>query len=106
MHLPERLKNLPLLVADMLQDDIESVSSLIKMLNDRDVGWRHYWGTDFTPDDVIRGLRELINQDWAQVLVYDPVQRELVPGELSGTDDLASEEIWYRLTKTGQRGLA
>ena len=96
--------NLLLFVVDVLRHDIESLSSVIKMLNSKScVGWRTFWPHDFTSDEVIRALEELRKRKWIEVLHYSETTKQLTPAPLnSGVSEEASS-CWFKVTAEGQR---
>ncbi|MDQ6938691.1 MAG: hypothetical protein M3119_00880 [Verrucomicrobiota bacterium] len=89
----------------MLRDDIESVETLLKLLNDEDLGCRAVVNKEVEGADVVRGLEKLIQKEWVQVLIYDPKQKELVPSDTPPATGWFSDETWFRLTNLGRSSI-
>ena len=88
-------------VVDVLQHDIEPLTSIVKMLNDTgSVGWREFWPNDFTVSEVLPALKELIRRNWVEVLEYSPSRNQLVPTVVALEGD--ASQLWFRLTNEGR----
>jgi hypothetical protein len=96
---------LPMFIANMLRDDIESVQTLLKLLNDQELGCRALVGSDVEARDVAGGLETLIRKGWVDVLVYDTKQRELIPSNTPLEVEMFSNETWFRLTDLGRSSI-
>lgn len=100
------LAALEMFVLDVLRhDDLEPVSSLVRMLNDRScIGWRDRWPHDFTADEVQAALKELVEQGRVDLLKED-AEGELQPASYEDVN-AANDTVWYRLTMAGSAALA
>jgi hypothetical protein len=101
---PERDKttdDLRMFILDVLRHDVEEVASIVKMLNNRGcIGWRTFSDHDFTVQEVIPALQELLQKGLVASLSYDPEKGTLVPAE-KGLNDLEGEEVYFELTLRG-----
>jgi hypothetical protein len=91
-------------VMDVLRhDDIESVSSIVRLLNDRGcIGWRDHWPRDFTGTEVALALRELISSGFVEALREAEETDDLLAladDELDFTEN--HQRLWFALTKRG-----
>ncbi len=88
----------------MRHDDAESILSIVNMLNDDSgsIGWREFWLHDFTREEVIWAMEELIAQKMIQPLREDAARFELVETR-SANFQKDSDDLWFALTKTGKQ---
>ena len=98
----DRQALLDLYVLDALADDIEDMESILRMLNNRTVGWRDEWGKDFERLDVVTALSRLAKG--GQVLVYrlDPDGRELIEAPQQTLPPSTYDDVWFGLTPAGR----
>lgn len=95
-------------VLDVLQHDIEQITSIVNLLNDDSgsIGWRDCWPRDFTKNDVISVIDELIQDGLVDVYDYSDDERCLVPASPVGfiPSDFSGnqERYWYLLTEKGR----
>jgi hypothetical protein len=96
------LATLEMFVLDVLRhDELEQVSSLVKMLNDRScIGWRDHWPHDFTQEEVTAALNELVQQGKVEAMLENP-KGEFVPAPKTRLKTSGSA-AWFRLTPAGQ----
>jgi hypothetical protein len=97
------LSQIEMFVIDVLRYDIEAISSIIKLLNDRTIGWRNFWPHDFTESEVVEALKELLPKGLVKPLGYDKSAKELVDVEVENFRDIESsiEAFWFILTEKG-----
>lgn len=90
-------------VIDVLRYDIEAIPSIIKLLNDRTIGWRNFWPHDFTELEVVEALKGLLPKGLVKPLVYDKSTKELVDIEIENFRDIESSigSFWFILTEKG-----
>ena len=55
-------RQLPMFILDVLQHDVaERMDSILRLLNDDScIGWREFWPRDFSEQEVISALSELV----------------------------------------------
>jgi len=89
-------------IADVLRYDIEAVPSILRLLNNRGaIGWREFWPRDFTEEDILPALEELVSQGLVQPLEVDESTRELRRVERPVNVRAEASELWFLLTKRG-----
>jgi hypothetical protein len=96
------ISQMAMFVIDVLRYDIETTSSILKLLNDRgSIGWRFAWSKDFTEAEVIQALKELVRKGLVKLLLQDEAIKELVP--VSETEVIWDnvDSLWFKLTKNG-----
>ena len=94
--------NLRMFVLDVLRHDVEELSSIVKMLNNRGcIGWREFWPDDFTSDEVGVALEALLSDGLVTALAYDVDQSSLVRVS-EYVDVRGSSKIWYELNPKGR----
>jgi hypothetical protein len=104
MGLPIK-RALSMFILDVMRyDDAENVSAIVAMLNDQSgsIGWREYWLHDFTREEVIWAMEELIAQKMVQALREDAARVELVETRNVNLNK-DSDELWFALTKAGEQ---
>jgi hypothetical protein len=85
------------LVLDALQDDIEEVPNVMRMLAE----WRTEVEAEFTRADVVAALRDLLDQDLVAAYEESAERPELVHvGNPTMTDE-AMERYWFQPTAKG-----
>ena len=90
-------------IIDILHYDIESVQTLISHLNlSIPIGWRRFWPHNFTEQEVLPALKDLIRENLVQVLQLSEVTRQL---EAVDGDPMISlndpNSLWFNLTHEG-----
>ncbi len=91
-------------VLDVLRYDVETVSSIINLLNNRgSIGWRSYWAHDFTEEEVVSALENLVPKGLVECLSYGETLKELVAVE--GPEKIGNnvDSLWFALTTSGYR---
>lgn len=90
-------------VIDVLRHDIEAIPSIIKLLNDRAIGWRNFWPHDFTKLEVIQTLKELLIKGLVKPLCYDKSLKELVDFKIEDVTNIGDsiDSLWFILTEKG-----
>ncbi len=99
----ENRSKLKAFVIDILHYDIESMQTLLNHLNEREViGWRKFWPRDFTKEEIIPVLEELINDHFIETLQYNGTTVRLEKVDMRGSviKDLA-DSLWFRLADKG-----
>ncbi len=97
--------HLPMFILDVLRHDvIEQVANIVKMLNDDGcIGWRDCWPHDFSPEDVVPALRELVREGFIEPLREDESGNQVIPvpsAELNWERD--HDVLWFSLTEKGR----
>lgn len=97
------VSQLGMFVIDVLRYDVETLSSILKLLNDDGcIGWRFAWPHNFTKKEVTDALEELLRKGLVLPLHEDKELKELVP--LQQEQDIWIEgidAIWFDITKKG-----
>ncbi|MGC4005461.1 MAG: hypothetical protein QM811_21005 [Pirellulales bacterium] len=90
-------------VIDALQDDIENIDSVLRMLNNKsESSWATARGRQFTMDEVLSSIRELIQRNLISPLA------EIEPGFVMQIDALIAktdtelEFLWFSLEPAGR----
>ena len=93
-----------MMVLDVLRYDIEQISNMLTILNNRGcIGWRDVWPHDFTRDEVIPALRELLDRQMVDVYVWSSDQSELEPRLNPSLDfERSPDDCWFLLTDAGR----
>ncbi len=90
-------------IVDVLRHDIEQVSSIIKLLNDREcIGWREFWPHDFSIEEAVYSLNRLMNRSYVRQLIYDQENKVLIPAVTTNEIVTGEEEYWFELTDLGK----
>lgn len=107
----ENNPHLKMFVADMLMNGMETLPSIIDLLNDRRLGgWRNIVTRDFTIDDVRPALEELARSGLIDVwrdAAGGPVQVESevdIAAVLAAANE-NTESLWFRLTTAGREAV-
>jgi len=88
----------------MRYDEAENVTSIINMINDnQNIGWRRHWAHDFTREEIIKGLRKLLEMKLVRPLTYNSVSGELIDSNEAVDFSMNSEDLWFRITELGWR---
>ena len=99
---PERLR---MFVLDVLQHDVaEQIDSILRLLNNTGcIGWREFWSHDFTSEEVLKAIQELLRDGLVELLREDTLRGELVsvsPSEVNIERDVAT--LWFGRTDRGR----
>ncbi|MCS7272492.1 MAG: hypothetical protein NZ703_15520, partial [Gemmataceae bacterium] len=80
--------HLPMFVLDVLRHDaIEQLSSIVKMLNNVGcIGWRDCWPHDFTVEEIVPVLEQLVRDGLVDVLRESEAGNEVVPVSIETVD--------------------
>lgn len=93
---------LEMFILDVLRYDIEPISSIIQLLNDRSgVGWRDYWPHDFREEEIIPALKRLAERGLIEVLRESEDRAELVPAHTSVNIQEDIGMLWFMLSEDG-----
>ena len=87
-----------MLVLDAIQDDVEQIPSIMRMLGE----WRQRLDDEFTCDDVLAALARLLEAGLVAALDESLTNPELVR---VGAPDLSTESLrryWYEPTTAGR----
>jgi hypothetical protein len=96
---------LDMFILDVLRhDDIEPMSSILKLMNnDGCIGWREFWPSDFTPDDVIPALEALVRAGYVSAWREQESVDDLLPVSVDRLDIKRDQEsLWFALTEKGR----
>lgn len=100
MSAPDQV-TLQMFVLDVLQDDIEDLSSAMLHLGQ----WRQDWPRDFTEAEIIVSLRALLDAGWISALALG-VNRDgrqvLFEVEVAQTSEDAIRSYWFEPTQSGR----
>ena len=104
----EKRRHLPMFILDVLRhDEAEQLRSILSLLNNAGcIGWRDCWPRDFTSEDVIPVLAELVRLGQVRLLAEGPGD-DLTPRELTEVNisqDL--DKLWFELTESGRQAWA
>ena len=99
------LPDFTMYVADMLSNDSEAIPTIIGMMNSRSGGWRNSVTCDFTAEDVILALDQLVKHG-----LVEPIPRDMTAGWINESIDESDlpEDVrqqWFRLTLKGRQAL-
>ncbi len=87
-----------MLVLDAVQDDVEQLPSIIRMLAE----WRHQLDVEYTADDAVAALARLLDSGLIAALDESREKPELVPVPSPGTSPSALRRYWYEPTAAGR----
>jgi len=93
--------NLQMFVLDVMQDDIEDLSSIMLHLGQ----WRRDWPRDFTEAEIIVALRTLLDAGWISALelgVNRDGRQVLFEVEVARTSEEAIRSYWFEPTQVGR----
>lgn len=93
-------------ILDVLRhDDIEQLSSILKLMNnDACIGWREFWPHDFTPQEVIPALEDLVRAGYVTAWCEEESVDELSQITVDRLDvNRDKESLWFALTDKGRR---
>lgn len=98
-------RHLPMFILDVLRHDaIEQLSSIVKMLNnDACIGWRDCWPRDFTAEEIVPVLEQLVKEGLVDVLREDESGNEVVPISIETVDVQGEMDVlWFAMTARGR----
>ncbi len=87
-----------MLVLDAIQDDVEQIPSIMRMLAE----WRQRIEDEHTSDDVVEALARLVQAGLVAVLEESFEKPELVPVGAPEFSDAALHRYWYEPTPRGR----
>ena len=92
-------------IIDVIQDDIEQVSSILNLLNNNldAIGWREYFKKDISQEEVIKVLEYLIIEKLVDVWDFNEKETELIPVYNPSTNSDSILKYWYLPSKKGQK---
>jgi hypothetical protein len=92
-------------VADAMQDDeIENIDSILRMLNnDCESSWRAVRGQEFSAQEVVAAIRELLTAGMITPCAEAPSSGDCTPVRIEqvGTE-FAIESLWFHLEQSGR----
>ncbi len=98
-------RNLRMFILDVLRYDVESVETIVKLLNNPgSIGWRNIWPHDFTADEVTYALLGLATDGMVAALQeHDgpPRLEAASPAILQQAAEVGS--LWFALTAKGRQ---
>lgn len=92
-------------VADAMHDDeIENIDSILRMLNNAsDSSWRAARGQEFTAEEVIAAIRELLTAGMITPCAETPPSGECMPVPTEQVGSIfAIESLWFHLEESGR----
>ena len=87
-----------MLVLDAVQDDVEQLPSIMRMLGE----WRHRVDDEYVQADVVDALRRLLTEGLVVALEESHDAPELVPCTDPGLLDSDLVTYWFEPTKSGR----
>jgi hypothetical protein len=91
-------------VIDVLRYDIENVASIVKLLNNKEsIGWRQLSDRDFTGEDVVAALEELVEREMVLVLKEDRSTSELRKTRQLKSGHEGVHALWFELRPEGRK---
>lgn len=96
---------LTMFVLDVLRHDaVEQVSSILKLLNDPGpIGWRDFWPHDFSTQEVVPALQDLMRNGHVQAFREDGGAGELQPLAVEQAEVATDySALWFGLTEKGR----
>ena len=87
-----------MLVLDALQDDVEQLPSIMRMLGE----WRHRVDDEYVQADVVDALRRLLTEGHVTALEESHDAPELVPCTDPGLRDSDLATYWFEPTRSGR----
>lgn len=94
---------LEMFVLDVLRYDYESIDSIIKLLNDSEgVGWREFWPTDFSTEELIPALESLVKKEHVKPFYFDQTTQSLEKFDHPCFIEVV-EQVWFGLTEEGRQ---
>jgi len=101
-----RFPQLGYFVLDVLQYDIEQMSSILGMLNaTSDMGWRDSTERDFSAPEVREVLHYLAAGGLVIPYADDLGAEQLVPIDRESAKRMSDEELWWLLSAEGEKAL-
>src|SRR5437667_10565644 len=98
--------HMKMFVADMLMDGIETLPSILEMLNNRRFGGlRNAVTQDFFWDDVLLAIVELVRLEWVTLWHDngDLIEVNPDPADLLRSTQESSKCLWSKLTVEGRK---
>ncbi len=90
--------DIDMLVLDALQDDVEEIASIMRMLAE----WRHRLPAEYTSDDVLDALRRLLQAGFVTALEESVDEPALVPVPTPDFTRSSLRRYWYDSTSSGR----
>jgi len=93
---------LPMLIVDVLRYDIgENVTGILELINNEtNIGWRKCWSHDFTEQEIISGLKDLLQKKFVRPLYEDHEAKEI--SDWDGAVDWEKlDSFRFRITELG-----
>jgi hypothetical protein len=90
--------DIDMLVLDAIQDDVEQIPSIMRMLGE----WRHSLGEEYTSDDVLDALGRLLQAGLVAALQESVEEPELVPVRAPDLAPSSLRQYWYEATPSGR----
>jgi hypothetical protein len=99
-HMDEQLT---MFIVDVMRhDEVENVDGILQLINNStSIGWRAAWPHDFTEEEIIKGLRMLLEGKMVRPLIYDEVSKQIVDWRGSSSPSLDLRNLWFRITELG-----
>ena len=88
-------------VLDVLRYDVEQVESIVRLLNDRSIGWVEFNERAFTEKDVVDKLMLLVESELVVVLYEEGGWLVECPGDFEGLKK-SPNRFWYKMTEKGR----
>jgi hypothetical protein len=90
--------NIDMLVLDAIQDDVEQLPTIMRMLAE----WRPQLDEEYTDDDAIEALARLMSKGLVGALEESVDKPELVRISVPNTSRAALRQYWYEPTARGR----
>lgn len=96
------IDSLAMFVLDVLRYDMETIPLILDLLNnDGSIGWRFAWKGEFTEQQVIPVVEELVRRGLIRCLIDQPGSPELIPLEALPDIRRNRQSLWFKLTPEG-----
>lgn len=94
---------LTMFIVDVMRhDEVENVDGILQLINNStNIGWRRAWPHDFTEEEVVYGLRLLLERKLVRPLIYSEETNQIVDWRGRGLPTLDIKNLWFRITELG-----
>jgi hypothetical protein len=94
---------LDMFIIDVLQHDIENLSSILRLLNnDSCIGWRVFWPHEFSAQEVVPELIRLCSQGLLAAFMVREDDNALHEIDRRPSEtEVTSGDLWFSVSKQG-----